>query len=239
MTQDISNEIECPNCGERLYIEVLVCPKCGLHFYPEDEGEQKEADKAPARSNLKLAGGWVVAGTMVAGGLAFILHRLASFFWPLHQGTGFQVMLWVAGPIGTLVGGYLVACLTRRKVLFQGLIVGIMSLFPAYFLEAYWRDLSVQPLGIATLTSWAVMVIGGMLGAWVWNRLDQSTGHQVLSQPNIHLDEQKLYFELLAQVRHDIDTAERLVNLERRRKPTLSRAALIQNALDRLERDRR
>ena len=49
--EDISaNEIECPHCGERVYVEALTCPKCGLHFYV-DEGSEGVTDEVPAQES--------------------------------------------------------------------------------------------------------------------------------------------------------------------------------------------
>ncbi len=30
------DEFECPNCGERVNEDLIVCPYCGLHFYPDE-----------------------------------------------------------------------------------------------------------------------------------------------------------------------------------------------------------
>ncbi len=49
----------------------------------------------------------------------------------------------------------------------------------------------------------------------------------------------RLYDQLLRRVRMDRETADRLVEYERRRTPSASREALVRNALDRLNRDRR
>ena len=239
MNPDNPNEMECPNCGELVYMEVLVCPKCGLHFYEQEVNELDESDNESERTNLFVSVGFILIGFVVSGGLAFGLNQVAAMIWPTHQGAGFQGVLWVAGPLGALAGGYLVALLSRQRVLLHGLLVGLATLVSAYFLEAYWQDLSTQPLGIATLAGWIVIVACGVLGSWLWESLNRRSVVKALFLPLAHSSEQSLYLELLSRVRHDINTAERLIELERHRNPKLARAALIQNALEQLERDRR
>jgi hypothetical protein len=52
-------------------------------------------------------------------------------------------------------------------------------------------------------------------------------------------NDRQQYQELLARVRHNIDTAERLIDYERRRRPNATRAQWIDSALSRLDRDNR
>ena len=238
MANDEMNEIECPHCGEYVYYEVLVCPKCGVHFYEEDEiedGEQKEDNWTGQR--FSIAG--VLAGTVVAGFVGFLVGRGALLVWPDQQGVGFQIFILAAGPTGTLAGGYLAGLMAGGRGVLNGLAVGTAAVIPAYFLEAYWRDLSVEALGATTVVAWGVMVVCGALGGWLWEHLHIRPSNQANFRPRVQLIEKDQYLELLAQVHYDIDTAERLIDLERRKNPEIPRAALIQRAIERLQYDRR
>jgi hypothetical protein len=230
-----ASEIECPRCGERMYIEVQVCPGCGLHLYGSDldEAETDPHGEPPGRSVSLVA---VLVGGMAAGALAFLLQRAAALAWGGQPG---GTALLAAGPLGALAGGYLAGVLARDKGPLHGLLVGIIALAPAYLLEAYWRDLASEPIGAAALAGWTVMVASAVLGGWIWEQLSLRAAARQLFSPSPRADEKSLYLELLAQVRHDIDAAERLVAFEQHRSPTLSRAAAIHAALDRLARDRR
>jgi len=232
-------EIECPNCGERVYYEVTVCPKCGCNLYPDEEAETEPqvASAAPTPRTLSAKG--IVLGALASAVAVFLLNRLASVIWPAGDGSALQVFLLAAGPISALAGGYLAGGLARREGVLNGLVVGIASLAPAYFLEAYWHDLSQEPIGAAALISWVVMVGCGALGGWLWQRMDSRAAVQALFHPRLSMSKGRLYEELLILVHRDQGAADRLIELEGRRNPQLSRAARIQNAIDRLRHDRR
>jgi hypothetical protein len=233
-------EMECPNCGERVYYEVLVCPKCGTHLYPQAEENAPEALESSRTTWLKdLSATGIVGGALLAGGAAFLLNQAAAGLWPGQVGAAYQIFVWASGPIAALLGGYLAGVLARRRVLLNGLGVGLLSLAPAYLFEAYRHDLAHEPVGIAALSSWAVMIACGALGGWIYARLSLRAAEQALFAPRPRAKENQLYQELLSLVRHDSATAERLIDLERRRSPKLARDALIQNAVERLRRDRR
>ena len=51
--------------------------------------------------------------------------------------------------------------------------------------------------------------------------------------------EARLYADLVRRLRGDRDAAERLIELERQRRPSAGRASWIDNALYRLQRDNR
>jgi predicted nucleic acid-binding Zn-ribbon protein len=46
--QPAENEIECANCGARIYYELTRCPKCGVNLYEPDE--QPEAENRTPRT---------------------------------------------------------------------------------------------------------------------------------------------------------------------------------------------
>lgn len=234
----MDSEIECPRCGERVYAEVTVCPKCGLHFYGNDLDEEENESAASLGSVIWAWVNPILAGWLVSGLLAFLIHRLAGWLWAdPGAAAGGQALLWLASPLGALAGAALAAFVMKGKGLAVGLGVGVLSLIPAYLLEAFWLNLASQGPGWRALTSWAAAVIAGALGGWLW----EHSGRR-LRVPWLEArlpSEKDLYYELLAHVHHDIDLAERLVEYERKRTPNLGRAALIRNALERLERDRR
>lgn len=163
------NEIECPRCGERVYIEVLVCPNCGLHFYANEADPLEEQAGRSGWLGALLA---VLLGAFAAGAASFALHLFAAALWAdPYQAAGGQALLWLAAPLGGLVGGYLAASLVKERAWQIGLLTGVLALAPAYLLEAYYRDLSTQPPGGLAVSSWLAMVVCGGLGGWAWRWL--------------------------------------------------------------------
>lgn len=227
-------EMECPNCGERVYEEVLVCPRCGLHFYPDEESSP-EVYETPS-SNKAFSFSAILAGWVVSAGIAFLINYAASRIWsPQALSPGGQFLVSAAAPVGALAGGYLAAVLAREKVFIHGLAVALPSLLSAILLETFWFDPFSQPLRPATVFNWIALLLAGVLGAWIWSRTNAIRRFPSWPKPG----QQRLYNDLLPLVRHDINTAERLIDYERRRIPNATREQLIKNAIDRLNRDRR
>jgi putative membrane protein (TIGR04086 family) len=230
------SEIECPNCGEHVYFDVLVCPKCGLHFYPDETTIPDEVASPPRAGNFSISA--VLAGWAASAVIAFLINLFASRIWsPQALNITGQIIVSASGPLGALVGGYLAARVAGKREKLHGLVVALLSLVIAILLETYWYDLFNQPLRLASMISWMILLPAGVFGAWIYTRTQAAVYLQLpsRSQPT----EKSLYFDLLAHVRHDIDTAERLIDFERRRNPAASRAKLIQNAIERIDHDRR
>lgn len=233
--EDIStSEFECPNCGERVHTDLLVCPKCGLHFYAGDREETTGDETSEYRSGISI---WAIAaGWVVSTAVAFIINLFVSRIWANDPSALLAtILLFLAAPLGGLAGGYLAARLAGNRVLWHGLGVSVLSLASAFVLEAYWHDLAVEPLSILTLASWVLMLIMGPLGGWFWLSLAGLTRFPQMEKQN----DRQQYQDLLARVRHNIDTAERLIDYERRRSPNATRAQWIDSALSRLDRDNR
>jgi hypothetical protein len=225
------NVIECPNCGERVPMDVLACPHCGLVFYVDEISAPEAAEEhAPGWLGAALAG-WAVSAV-----IAFLLNYLASRVWPDQPlPAGGQALVFLASPLGALAGGYLAARMSGKWSIWLPLSTAILSLFTAFLLVTRWYDpLSAGPRPLTT-ASWVLVVLAALFGAWLCRRLEEGIRLPLLSKPK----ERQLYNDLLAHVRHDVDTAERLVEYERRRNPLSNRATLIQNAIERLDRDRR
>lgn len=237
-------DIECPNCGTRVYDEVIVCPNCGLHFYPDELNALYTPDTDTQPTTLSFAA--VLAGWVTSAVVAFAINWIVSRAWPTAAenlpaaySPLVNLLLFLAAPLGAFAGGYLAARLANqdalRRSLWHGLLVSALSLASALLLEAYWHDLATEPLRPLALVSWLVLLPAGPLGAWLWNRLARQARQPVL----LHNTEQQLYLDLLARVRHDINVAERLIEYERRRRPQAKRIELIQTALYHLDRDNR
>jgi hypothetical protein len=228
------SEFECPNCGEMVYQELFACPKCGLVFHPLDEDDD---DVSPPDAAVEegFSPGAVFAGWVVSAGLAFLLNVLVSSLWPVSSTPPFgRAVLFISGPLGALAGGALAARLAPGRPAWHGLGVAAASLVSAYLLEAVRRDLSADPLTTAILASWALILTAGPLGAVLPTRL---SGMRLPSSRAGR--ERRLYNTLLMRVRHDPATADRLIDLERSRFPNRTRAQWIENAIERIDRDRR
>ena len=68
-------DIECPNCGTRVYDEVIVCPNCGLHFYPDELNALYTPDTDTQPTTLSFAA--VLAGWVASAVVAFAISQLA------------------------------------------------------------------------------------------------------------------------------------------------------------------
>lgn len=231
-------DIECPNCGTRVYDEVIVCPNCGLHFYPDELNALYEPDIENQPTTFSAAA--ILTGWVASAAVAFAINWFVSRTWPgAAHNLLMNVLLFLAAPLGAFAGGYLAARIAGqavlRRTMWHGLLVSALSLASAVLLEAYWHDLATEPLSLTALISWLVLLPAGPLGAWLWDHLAQQARQPVL----LHNSEQQLYLELLARVRHDINVAERLIEYERRRRPQAKRIELIQTALYHLDRDNR
>lgn len=78
-----------------------------------------------------------------------------------------QVALWVAGPLGALMGGFLAALMARgERALLHGLASAVLTIVTLVLLEAYWHTLTlamlVQP---ASLMVGAATLLAGLGGA--------------------------------------------------------------------------
>jgi hypothetical protein len=227
-------EFECPNCGEMVYQELFACPKCGLVFHPldEDDDEQPEASGGfGAAQPVGFSLGAVAAGWVVSAGVAFFISYIVSSLLPGVSAAG-RVFLFLAGPLGALLGGMVAAHLAGQRLVLHGLGVGLLSMGSAYLLEAVRRDLAADPLITETIVSWAVILAAGPLGA-------RLLGLKLPALAGSGTSEKRLYNTLLARVRYDKETAERLIDFERRRLPNASRAVWVERAVERLEHDRR
>jgi hypothetical protein len=230
------SEIECPSCGEVVYQELFACPNCGLVFHPlEEEDEEAQIGSAASREPEGFSIGAAAAGWVISAGIAFLFNALVGSLWPVSDPPpGGELLLFLAGPLGALAGGALAAHLASGWPLRHGLAVAFASLASAYLLEAVRRDLSTDPLTSAALFSWGLILAAGPLGAWLPSQLSGLN----LPSPGGR-KEKHLYNTLLMRVRYDPATAERLIDFERRRLPAARRTTLIENAIERLDRDRR
>jgi putative membrane protein (TIGR04086 family) len=227
---DDPSTFECPNCGERVYIELFACPNCGLVFSLEAPEDEKEPEETGFSFTAALLG-WLVSTAV-----AFLVNFLAGRAWTAESitPTG-RVILVLAGPLGALAGGYLAGVIARRREALHGLVIAALSLVSGLLFEAYWRDLSQQFFTIYMLVSWALMLGAGPLGGL----LARGLRSRAISTRPRRLNEHELYRELLVLVRFDHDTAERLIAYEQKRHPNAKRALLIQNAIERWEHDNR
>ncbi len=240
--RDLS-QIECPNCGKPVPFEVLVCPNCGLHLYLDDLIEEEETPEPapptprPERQIISI----LLTGFLFAALVTLLIEMVASHLWTTETlSTVGKLVLFIAGPLGALLGGYAAAANQSRRsfdlqrVLGLGLGVSLLNLAPVLLSESYWYNLAIMPLRPLAIASILVMLLIGPLGSWIWLRTTRAT----VDLPEIPSpDELHSYYKLLAYVRHDMDIAEQLIAYERKRSPNASRKKLIENAIYHLKQD--
>lgn len=235
-------------------MEFTRCPKCGLNMYPEDEEDDSTGsygthldeleERASGVGDALLA---VFLGLIVAGAVSFVLHMFASRAGTADSlPTEWRIMLFLAGPLSALVGGYASGAFERRERLPAaglGALVGVGAAALGVLFETRWRLVTPQVIvEPSMLAQYALCLLFGALGGW----LNGETGAAFLA--GVKQPRQKevkgmswedlMYRDLLTRVRYNRDTAERLIEYERKLTPEAERFTLINNAIDRLDRDR-
>lgn len=232
------NTFECPNCGAKIYPEMTRCPECGQTMYPEDEEAlptTTETTKAAWGSTL----GALLIGVLISSGIALILHFIvASFVSPSTLGGLGKVVLFLAGPLGSLVGGYVAGGLARQNPKLLGGLVGALTLPLIALFTTHWVEVTPRFL----FSPWVLLaglltILTGVVGGWLNERLAGNVDWK--EKWRVRGWEDLLYQDLLRRVRFNGSAADRLIEYERKQDPQASRLKLIQNALERWERDNR
>jgi predicted RNA-binding Zn-ribbon protein involved in translation (DUF1610 family) len=232
------NTFECPNCGAKIYPEMTRCPQCGQNMYPEDEVSR------PSNVGLTVAGwgstlGFLLIGWMIACGIALILHFIiASFFSPSMLGGLGKAVLFLAGPVGALVGGYVSASLAKLYPKLLGGLVGAFTLPVLALFSTHWVQVNLSLL----ITPWMLLaglvtILAGVGGGWM--NVKSSGNADWKEKWQVRGWEDLLYQDLLRKVRFNGSAADRLIDYEHKQDPLASRLKQIQNALERWERDNR
>jgi hypothetical protein len=230
------NTFECANCGSMIYPEMMRCSQCGQSVYPVDD-EISDFEEETSAIRLVKTLGIVLIGWLVASGIATVIHFIiAEFVAPPFIPDLAKFFLYLAGPLGCLVGGYICAGLARQNVKLLGGLVGVLSLPVSVLLATHWVNvklaIQLNPLliGIGLL-----IIISGVCGAWIYEIFSNKEDWQ--EKWKVRRWEDVLYQELLRKVRFNGSAANRLIEYERKLDPQASRLKLIQNAIDRWERD--
>jgi hypothetical protein len=236
----LDNEIECAHCGAHFYYELLNCPQCGRSVY----GEEEEPDlytAGPEPPGLRRLGdaaglllGWFAAGLVLAA--VFLPLRSALRISP-HT-VGEHALLWITAAAAAFAAGFLAGRFTSRRGRLLGLLAGAGSAVLAILLVLVLYG-SALPL-LADPLSWLgapLAALSGWGGSALVRRLEREDAAEALFGPVIQ--ENMLCQRLLAICRHDKDTAERLIEYERRRAPGAARHEWIQRAVERWERENR
>ena len=230
------NTFECPNCGAKIYPEMTRCPECGKNMYPEDEVEQAAPEDTSAAGWPSVLGA-IIIGWMIAGGIALLLHFIvASFVTPTSLGSTGKIVLLTAGPMGALVGGFVAAGIDRKHARWLGVFVALLALPVLMILATHWVEVSLNFLASpGVIIDGLGTILAGFIGGWMNYRFFQETGWQQKWQ--VRGWEDLLYQDLLRKVRFNGSIADRLIAYERSQDPQANRLKLIQNAIDRWERD--
>jgi hypothetical protein len=219
-----------------IYPEMMRCSQCGQSVYPVDD-EISDFEEETSAIRLVKTLGIVLIGWLVASGIATVIHFIiAEFVAPPFIPDLAKFFLYLAGPLGCLVGGYICAGLARQNVKLLGGLVGVLSLPVSVLLATHWVNvklaIQLNPLliGIGLL-----IIISGVCGAWIYEIFSNKEDWQ--EKWKVRRWEDVLYQELLRKVRFNGSAANRLIEYERKLDPQASRLKLIQNAIDRWERD--
>ena len=232
------NTFECPNCGAKVYPEMTRCSQCGQNMYPEDE-ESSPADTTTNATGWSSIVGAVLLGWIIATSIALLLHFIiASLINPPLLGSMGKVILFLAGPLGSLVGGYVAAGVARQHSKLLGGVMGILTLPVLVLFSTHWVEVTISFL----LSPWVLLaglitILTGVCGGWLNEMFGQDSHWK--EKWKVHGWEDLLYQDLLRKVRFNGSIADRLIEFERKQDPQANRLKLIQSAIDRLDRDNR
>ncbi len=214
------------------------CPQCGQSMYPEDE--QPSQDEAVIETGSRgLTLGAMLVGWLIAAGIAILLHFiLASLIGPAILGPVGKTILFLAGPLGSLVGAYVGAGMARQHSKLLGVVVGILTLPMLMLLATHWVEVTPNFLlsPFALITS-MLTLIAGIGGGWLNGQFTQDSDWK--EKWRVRGWEDLLYQDLLRKVRFNGSAADRLIDYERKQDPQANRLKLIQSAIERWERDNR
>jgi hypothetical protein len=232
------NTFECPNCGAAVYPEMSRCPRCGWNMYPEDDEQDSSGQETAAPAWGSTLGGFI-AGWLITVGIALLLNLLLSRFEPAGTISGFgMAVLIIAGPLGALAGGYVGEGVARQSPRLLGGLVGMLALPILALFATHWVEVTtgflLSPLA---LLAGVLTILGGVGGSWLNAKFTQDTAWQ--EKWRIRGWEDLLYQDLLRRVRFNGSAADRLIEHERQQSPDAPRYKLIQNAIERWERDNR
>ncbi len=232
------NTYECPNCGAVIYNEMTRCPACGQNMYPEvDEQAEAEAEQ-PAPVWLAIIGSLFI-GWMIAAGIALLVHFIIdAFVNPALLGSWGKVILYLAGPLGVLVGAYVCTGISRQRRKLIGGVVGLLTVPILVLFATHWVEVTLNLLyGPWGIVLGVLTVLAGVLGGWLNETFSPENNWR--EKWRVHGWEDLLYQDLLRRVRFNGSAADRLIEYERKLNPQASRLKLIQSAIERWEHDNR
>jgi MFS family permease len=221
----------CPRCGAVVNIDLIRCPECGLEFYPEESAQ--EFEHIPSKTNGLLVVGAILLGVFISAIIAFIFYFITSLLFPgAYINSVGSIILFIAGPLGAFVGGYVTSSLSRWKPYLSTCIVSILTIPFLMLLNTRWQTSSITTNNIL---DWTLVILAAPASAYLHSRFKQG-----IKWPNWSSgSEEKLYNNLLVKARFDRERTDRLIAYEKRRNPYGTRIELIQSAIDRWERDNR
>jgi hypothetical protein len=230
------NTFECPSCGAKIYPEMTRCPQCGQSMYPVDE-QPSPAEATTPTTSWGLILGAMLAGWLIASGIALLLHiLLASLVSPSILGVGGKTVLLLAGPLGSLVGAFVAAGMVRQHSKLLWGVLGALTLPVLALLATHWVEVTPDFL----LSPWILVaglltILAGVCGGWLNEMFSQADDWK--EKWRVHGWEDLLYQDLLRKVRFNGSIADRLIEYERKQDSQASRLKLIQNAIERWDRD--
>jgi DNA-directed RNA polymerase subunit RPC12/RpoP len=245
-------EIECGHCGTHFSYELLRCPNCGSRVYePEvdEESKTKSNSEIPLGAATRLvvkelfSKALVIVWGLVSIAIAILIYiGLRPVF---HNATKILalIIIYVCAGCGALIGGFIAGRFSNRRISWDGLVVGLLSLGGALALLAHeFFDLKVAFLSWVTPFGWALVLSAGWAGAYIANRSKNEIMPEPTSEKQTYTAESEeygLYYELLLKVNFDTEVAERLIEDEGRQRPMASRVDWIESAIQGWERDKR
>jgi hypothetical protein len=237
MSNEFSNELECPHCGATFHYELTRCPNCGVNIYfPEDEetGEFSQLFSRfidSFRFPLGILAGWLATVILSLG--LYIPIRFA-FTMPQSEYVVYSILV-TCIVVGVIAGSFFAVRVTKEKVIPGALLVGLVGVSLAIvILLREWTILFPFP---GVTLGWLIILAASFTGAKVAEKMVQKSTFKALFV--VPQTEENLYQDLFIKTGYDHNITRRLIEYERQRAPQAKRSELIRTALRRWERDNR
>jgi predicted RNA-binding Zn-ribbon protein involved in translation (DUF1610 family) len=174
MSNEFSNELECPHCGATFHYELTRCPNCGVNIYfPEEDEESGEFSQLFSRFidsfrfPLGILAGWLATVVLSLG--LYIPIRFA-FTMPQSEYVVYSILV-TCIVVGVIAGSFFAVRVTKEKVIPGALLVGLVGVSLAIvILLREWTILFPFP---GVTLGWLIILAASFTGAKVAEKMVQ------------------------------------------------------------------
>jgi len=173
--------VECPFCKELIVKGAQKCRFCGEVINSDEISSDNPITRQSHTSNETVSKkgislGGIFVGWITAEVVGFIIGFVIGFAMSQDQMTQSEaafLTLYVSGPVGASIGAFVAVAIAKRHFFLHGLLVGLICIVAAILTTFVLSQGKSTLQGIITecinrkevLISWALIILGGILGA--------------------------------------------------------------------------